>query len=126
MTSKPPVLTGCRTVSEVAREMGDPRSPKMDIILPVDLNRLTSLFRGATDSLMDYRAESCRTIRELSDRSRRGEHAVDSLRRIRDIGYGSTADRATETVLACIRIAEEAIREYEMSTERKQDEDVHS
>lgn len=35
---------------------------------------------------------------------------LDALKQIREMGYNSQAARATETVLACVRVAEEAIR----------------
>lgn len=42
--------------------------------------------------------------------------AAEALRKIREIGYDSQAARATDTVLACIRIAEEALLEVERGT----------
>lgn len=36
---------------------------------------------------------------------------VEAVKRIRHMGYDSQACRATETVLACIRVAEDALRE---------------
>jgi hypothetical protein len=41
---------------------------------------------------------------------------VDALKQIREVGYDSQAARATDTVLACIRIAEDAI----LSAEREE------
>ena len=116
-------LSACRTVSEVAKGMPNPRSPNMDIIIPIDLGGLHGLFRGVTDSLMDYRDESDREIHLLNHRI---YDLMSRLKAIRSLGYASEAHRATDTVLACIRIAEEGIREYEISTERKRDEDVNS
>jgi hypothetical protein len=40
---------------------------------------------------------------------------LDHLKTIREIGYSSDVTRTNETVLACIRIAEEGIREIEES-----------
>jgi len=37
--------------------------------------------------------------------------AVEALKKIREMGYASQAARATDTVIACIRVAEEAILE---------------
>ena len=37
------------------------------------------------------------------------QQLLDALKRIRDIGYNSQSFRCTETVLACIRVAQEAI-----------------
>ena len=37
------------------------------------------------------------------------EILLDALKKIREIGYNSQAARATDTVLACIRVAEDAI-----------------
>ncbi len=42
-----------------------------------------------------------------------GEIMLMALKSIREMGYNSTASRATETVLACIRTAESAILEVE-------------
>jgi len=39
------------------------------------------------------------------------ELMLEALKKIREMGYSSTAARATDTVLACIRVAESAIGE---------------
>lgn len=40
-----------------------------------------------------------------------GEMMLNALKRIREMGYNSQAARCPDTVLACIRVAEEAIGE---------------
>lgn len=41
----------------------------------------------------------------------RENNLIMALRRIREVGYNSSAARCTDTVLSCIRIAEEALTE---------------
>ncbi len=42
-----------------------------------------------------------------------GELMLAALKQIREMGYNSSAARATDTVLGCIRVAEAAIGEVE-------------
>jgi len=60
-----------------------------------------------------YVAAGRTAVRMLDLLSRKHALLVDALKQIRQMGYDSQAARATDTVLACIRVAEAAILEVE-------------
>ena len=99
-----------------------PSFRNIDIIIPIDLGGLHgfSVELRFPDGLQG-RIRPGNTLL-----NHRIYDLMSRLKAIRSLGYASEARRATDTVLACIRIAEEGIREYEISTERKRDEDVNS
>ena len=137
MASNRSALADCKTVREVSRVLVESVSPQ---------DRLSDLFRGVCDSLRDYRETTESTVNGLqseverlttenqdlkfllqAEQSQRSEPPTDAalylaaLLQIREIGYGSQAHRATDTVLACLRVCEQAIMEGENYRKRLQD-----